>query len=42
MARKQMSLTFNGSDGDNSLKTRGGKQSERGCRECGFFKGPVS
>lgn len=42
MARKQMSLVFNGSDGDDSLQALGGKQSERRCREMWIIKGPVS
>lgn len=40
MARKQMSLMFNGSDGDDSLEALRGKQSKRGCGEMWIFQGP--
>lgn len=40
MARKQMSLVFNGSDGDDSLEALRGKQSKRRCGEMWIFQGP--
>lgn len=40
MARKQMNLMVNGSDGDDSLKALRGKQSERRGGEMWIFQGP--
>lgn len=40
MARKQMNLMVNGSDGDDSLKALRGKQTERGRGEMWICQGP--